>query len=115
MPDGGLGGFSKFSLAKIKEMEEPVLLSAEFYVELGSKTAGHGQGMTPLSRCLPRVSMILYACAGGGTIPDEADYITYVVRIIQERSQHFEVCRSCVQSDAALIGGEVEGRASHQD
>lgn len=40
---GGLGGFSgAFSLAKIKEMEEPVLLSEQTDVEQGKTCHDHG-------------------------------------------------------------------------
>ena len=39
---GGLGGFSgAFSLAKIKEMEEPVLLSGTYICGKGNRTTRH--------------------------------------------------------------------------
>ena len=83
---GGLGGFSgAFSLAKIKEMEEPVLLSGTDGCGTKVKLAMVMASMTPLALMqLPCVSMILHVQA-------ENHYssliILHVVRIIRKRLQ----------------------------
>ena len=92
---GGLGGFSgAFSLKKIKEMEDPVLLSG---------TDGCGTKV--------KLAMIMdkhdIACAGGEPL-FFLDYIAcgknYPEKIAAIVSG---VAEGCVQSDAALIGGET--------
>ena len=81
---GGLGGFSgAFSLAKIKEMEEPVLLSGTdgcgTKVKLAMILDKHDTiGIDAVAMCVNDI-----ACAGG------------------------EPLFFCLQSDAALIGGET--------
>ena len=81
---GGLGGFSgAFSLAKIKEMEEPVLLSGTDGCGTKVKCAG-GE---------PLFFLDYIAC--GKNYPEK---IAAIVKGVAE---------GCKQSDAALIGGET--------
>ena len=105
---GGLGGFSgAFSLAKIKEMEEPVLLSGTdgcgTKVKLAMVMDKHDTiGIDAVAMCVNDV-----ACAGGEPL-FFLDYIAcgknYPEKIAQIVSG---VAEGCVQSDAALIGGET--------
>ena len=105
---GGLGGFSgAFSLAKIKEMEEPVLLSGTdgcgTKVKLSMIMDKHDTiGIDAVAMCVNDI-----ACAGGEPL-FFLDYIAcgknYPEKIAQIVSG---VAEGCVQSDAALIGGET--------
>lgn len=105
---GGLGGFSgAFSLAKIKEMEEPVLLSGTdgcgTKVKLAIIMDQHDTiGIDAVAMCVNDI-----ACAGGEPL-FFLDYIAcgknYPEKIAQIVSG---VAEGCVQSDAALIGGET--------
>ena len=89
---GGLGGFSgAFSLAKIKEMEEPVLLSGTdgcgTKVKLAMVMDKHDTiGIDAVAMCVNDI-----AC--GKNYPEK---IAAIVGGVAE---------GCVQSDAALIGG----------
>ena len=105
---GGLGGFSgAFSLAKIKDMEEPVLLSGTdgcgTKVKLAMIMDKHDTiGIDAVAMCVNDI-----ACAGGEPL-FFLDYIAcgknYPEKIAQIVSG---VAEGCVQSDAALIGGET--------
>ena len=105
---GGLGGFSgAFSLAKIKEMEEPVLLSGTdgcgTKVKLAMVMDKHDTiGIDAVAMCVNDI-----ACAGGEPL-FFLDYIAcgknYPEKIATIVSG---VAEGCVQSDAALIGGET--------
>ena len=105
---GGLGGFSgAFSLAKIKEMEEPVLLSGTdgcgTKVKLAMVMDKHDTiGIDAVAMCVNDV-----ACAGGEPL-FFLDYIAcgknYPEKIAAIVSG---VAEGCKQSDAALIGGET--------
>ncbi|MDO5155265.1 MAG: phosphoribosylformylglycinamidine cyclo-ligase [Eubacteriales bacterium] len=105
---GGLGGFSgAFSLKKIKEMEEPVLLSGTdgcgTKVKLAMIMDQHDTiGIDAVAMCVNDI-----ACAGGEPL-FFLDYIAcgknYPEKIATIVSG---VAEGCVQSDAALIGGET--------
>ena len=105
---GGLGGFSgAFSLAKIKEMEEPVLLSGTdgcgTKVKLAFLLDKHDTiGIDAVAMCVNDI-----ACAGGEPL-FFLDYIAcgknYPEKIAAIVSG---VAEGCVQSDCALIGGET--------
>ncbi|MGN0435416.1 MAG: phosphoribosylformylglycinamidine cyclo-ligase [Wujia sp.] len=105
---GGLGGFSgAFSLKKIKEMEEPVLLSGTdgcgTKVKLAFIMDKHDTiGIDAVAMCVNDI-----ACAGGEPL-FFLDYIAcgknYPEKIATIVSG---VAEGCVQSDAALIGGET--------
>lgn len=105
---GGLGGFSgAFSLAKIKEMEEPVLLSGTdgcgTKVKLAFLMDKHDTiGIDAVAMCVNDI-----ACAGGEPL-FFLDYIAcgknYPEKIAAIVSG---VAEGCVQSDCALIGGET--------
>ena len=105
---GGLGGFSgAFSLAKIKEMEEPVLLSGTdgcgTKVKLAFLLDKHDAiGIDAVAMCVNDI-----ACAGGEPL-FFLDYIAcgknYPEKIAAIVSG---VAEGCVQSDCALIGGET--------
>ena len=105
---GGIGGFSgAFSLAKIKEMEEPVLLSGTdgcgTKVKLAFLMDKHDTiGIDAVAMCVNDI-----ACAGGEPL-FFLDYIAcgknYPEKIAAIVSGVAEGCR---QSDAALIGGET--------
>ena len=105
---GGLGGFSgAFSLAKIKEMEEPVLLSGTdgcgTKVKLAFLLDKHDTiGIDAVAMCVNDI-----ACAGGEPLffldyiacgKNYPDKIAAIVGGVSE---------GCVQSDCALIGGET--------
>ena len=91
---GGLGGFSgAFSLAKIKEMEEPVLLSGTdgcgTKVKLAMVLDKHDTiGIDAVAMCVNDI-----ACG-----KNEPEKIAEIVKGVAE---------GCLQSDAALIGGET--------
>ncbi len=105
---GGLGGFSgAFSLKKIKEMEEPVLLSGTdgcgTKVKLAFIMDKHDTiGIDAVAMCVNDI-----ACAGGEPL-FFLDYIAcgknYPEKIAAIVSG---VAEGCVQSEAALIGGET--------
>ncbi len=105
---GGLGGFSgAFSLAKIKEMEEPVLLSGTdgcgTKVKLAFIMDKHDTiGIDAVAMCVNDI-----ACAGGDPL-FFLDYIAcgknYPEKIATIVSG---VAEGCLQSDCALIGGET--------
>ena len=105
---GGLGGFSgAFSLAKIKEMEEPVLLSGTdgcgTKVKLAFLLDKHDTiGIDAVAMCVNDI-----ACAGGEPL-FFLDYIAcgknYPAKIAAIVGG---VAEGCVQSDCALIGGET--------
>ena len=105
---GGLGGFSgAFSLAKIKEMEEPVLLSGTdgcgTKVKLAMLMDKHDTiGIDAVAMCVNDI-----ACAGGEPL-FFLDYIAcgknYPEKIASIVSG---VAEGCLQSEAALIGGET--------
>lgn len=105
---GGLGGFSgAFSLKKIKEMEEPVLLSGTdgcgTKVKLAMIMDKHDTiGIDAVAMCVNDI-----ACAGGEPL-FFLDYIAcgknYPEKIATIVSG---VAEGCVRSDAALIGGET--------
>ena len=105
---GGLGGFSgAFSLAKIKNMEEPVLLSGTdgcgTKVKLAFIMDKHDTiGIDAVAMCVNDI-----ACAGGEPL-FFLDYIAcgknYPEKIASIVSG---VAEGCVQSDCALIGGET--------
>lgn len=105
---GGLGGFSgAFSLEKIKDMEEPVLLSGTdgcgTKVKLAMILDKHDTiGIDAVAMCVNDV-----ACAGGEPL-FFLDYIAcgknYPEKIATIVSG---VAEGCVQSECALIGGET--------
>lgn len=105
---GGLGGFSgAFSLAKIKEMDEPVLLSGTdgcgTKVKLAFIMDKHDTiGIDAVAMCVNDI-----ACAGGDPL-FFLDYIAcgknYPEKIATIVSG---VAEGCLQSDCALIGGET--------
>ena len=105
---GGLGGFSgAFSLAKIKEMEEPVLLSGTdgcgTKVKLAFVMDKHDTiGIDAVAMCVNDI-----ACAGGEPL-FFLDYIAcgknYPEKIATIVSG---VAEGCLQSECALIGGET--------
>ena len=98
---GGLGGFSgAFSLAKIKEMEEPVLLSGTdgcgTKVKLAMIMDKHDTiGIDAVAMCVNDI-----ACAGGEPL-FFLDYPEKIAAIVSG------VAEGCLQSEAALIGGET--------
>ena len=105
---GGLGGFSgAFSLAKIKEMEEPVLLSGTdgcgTKVKLAFLLDKHDTiGIDAVAMCVNDI-----ACAGGEPLffldysACGKNYPEKIAAIVGG------VAEGCVQSDCALIGGET--------
>ena len=105
---GGLGGFSgAFSLAKIKEMEEPVLLSGTdgcgTKVKLAFLLDKHDTiGIDAVAMCVNDI-----ACAGG----EPLFFLDYIAcgKNYPEKSAAIVsgVAEGCVQSDCALIGGET--------
>ena len=105
---GGLGGFSgAFSLKKIKEMEDPVLLSGTdgcgTKVKLAFLMDKHDTiGIDAVAMCVNDI-----ACAGGEPL-FFLDYIAcgknYPEKIATIVSG---VAEGCLQSGAALIGGET--------
>lgn len=105
---GGLGGFSgAFSLDKIKEMDDPVLLSGTdgcgTKVKLAFVMDRHDTiGIDAVAMCVNDI-----ACAGGEPLffldyiacgKNEPEKIATIVKGVAE---------GCLQSDAALIGGET--------
>ena len=105
---GGLGGFSgAFSLAKIKEMEEPVLLSGTdgcgTKVKLAIIMDKHDTiGIDAVAMCVNDV-----ACAGGEPL-FFLDYIACGKNYPEKIADIVKgVAEGCLQSEAALIGGET--------
>ena len=105
---GGLGGFSgAFSLSKIKDMEEPVLLSGTDGVGTKLKLAflmdKHDTiGIDCVAMCVNDV-----ACAGG----EPLFFLDYIACGKNEPQKIATIVKGgadgCVQSGAALIGGET--------
>ena len=105
---GGLGGFSgAFSLAKIKNMEEPVLLSGTdgcgTKVKLAIIMDKHDTiGIDAVAMCVNDI-----ACAGG----EPLFFLDYIAcgKNYQEKIADIVkgVAEGCLQSEAALIGGET--------
>ena len=105
---GGLGGFSgAFSLAKIKEMDEPVLLSGTdgcgTKVKLAMVLDKHDTiGIDAVAMCVNDI-----ACAGG----EPLFFLDYIACGKNEPEKIAEIVKGvaegCLQSDAALIGGET--------
>ena len=105
---GGLGGFSgAFSLAKIKNMEEPVLLSGTdgcgTKVKLAFILDKHDTiGIDAVAMCVNDI-----ACAGGEPL-FFLDYIACGKNYPEKIAAIVGgVAEGCVQSDCALIGGET--------
>ena len=105
---GGLGGFSgAFSLAKIKEMEEPVLLSGTdgcgTKVKLAMIMDKHDTiGIDAVAMCVNDI-----ACAGGEPL-FFLDYIACGKNYPEKIADIVKgVAEGCLQSEAALIGGET--------
>ena len=105
---GGLGGFSgAFSLAKIKEMEEPVLLSGTdgcgTKVKLAIIMDQHDTiGIDAVAMCVNDI-----ACAGGEPL-FFLDYIACGKNYPEKIASIVKgVAEGCLQSEAALIGGET--------
>ena len=105
---GGLGGFSgAFSLAKIKEMEDPVLLSGTdgcgTKVKLAYLMDKHDTiGIDAVAMCVNDI-----ACAGGEPL-FFLDYIACGKNYPEKIAQIVKgVAEGCLQSGAALIGGET--------
>ena len=105
---GGLGGFSgAFSLARIKEMKDPVLLSGTdgcgTKVKLAMIMDKHDTiGIDAVAMCVNDI-----ACAGGEPL-FFLDYIACGKNYPEKIAQIVKgVAEGCLQSDAALIGGET--------
>ncbi len=105
---GGLGGFSgAFSLSKIKEMEEPVLLSGTdgcgTKVKLSMILDKHDTvGIDCVAMCVNDI-----ACAGGEPL-FFLDYIACGKNYPEKIASIVKgVAEGCLQSEAALIGGET--------
>ena len=105
---GGLGGFSgAFSLAKIKEMEEPVLLSGTdgcgTKIKLSIVMDKHDTiGIDAVAMCVNDI-----ACAGGEPL-FFLDYIACGKNYPEKIADIVKgVAEGCLQSEAALIGGET--------
>ena len=105
---GGLGGFSgAFSLSKIKEMEEPVLLSGTdgcgTKVKLAMILDKHDTiGIDAVAMCVNDI-----ACAGG----EPLFFLDYIACGKNEPEKIADIVKGvaegCLQSGAALIGGET--------
>jgi len=105
---GGLGGFSgAFSLEKIKDMEEPTLVSGTDGVGTKIKLAfvldKHDTiGIDAVAMCVNDI-----ACAGGEPL-FFLDYIACGKNIPEKIAAIVSgVAEGCVQSECALIGGET--------
>ena len=105
---GGLGGFSgAFSLEKIKDMEKPTLVSGTDGVGTKIKLAflmdKHDTiGIDCVAMCVNDI-----ACAGGEPL-FFLDYIACGKNIPEKIAEIVKgVSAGCVQSEAALIGGET--------
>ena len=105
---GGLGGFAgAFSLAKIKEMEDPVLLSGTdgcgTKVKLAIIMDKHDTiGIDAVAMCVNDI-----ACAGG----EPLFFLDYIACGKTNPEQIADIVKGgaegCLQSEAALIGGET--------
>ena len=105
---GGLGGFSgAFSLAKIKEMEEPVLLSGTdgcgTKVKIAMILDKHDTiGIDAVAMCVNDI-----ACAGG----EPLFFLDYIACGKNEPEKIADIVKGvaegCLQAGAALIGGET--------
>jgi len=105
---GGLGGFSgAFSLKKIQQMEEPVLLSGTdgcgTKVKLAFLMDKHDTiGIDAVAMCVNDI-----ACAGGEPL-FFLDYIACGKNYPEKIAEIVKgVAEGCMQSEAALIGGET--------
>ena len=105
---GGLGGFAgAFSLAKIKEMDDPVLLSGTdgcgTKVTLAIIMDKHDTiGIDAVAMCVNDI-----ACAGGEPL-FFLDYIACGKNYPEKIADIVKgVAEGCLQSEAALIGGET--------
>ncbi len=105
---GGLGGFSgAFSLSKIKDMEDPVLLSGTdgcgTKVKLAIIVDKHNTiGIDAVAMCVNDI-----ACAGGEPL-FFLDYIACGKNYPEKIADIVKgVAEGCLQSEAALIGGET--------
>ena len=105
---GGLGGFSgAFSLEKIKDMEKPTLVSGTDGVGTKIKLAflmdkNDTIGIDCVAMCVNDI-----ACAGGEPL-FFLDYIACGKNIPEKIAEIVKgVSAGCVQSEAALIGGET--------
>ena len=105
---GGLGGFSgAFSLSKIKEMEDPVLLSGTdgcgTKVKLAMILDKHDTiGIDAVAMCVNDI-----ACAGGEPL-FFLDYIACGKNYPEKIASIVKgVAEGCLQSEAAVIGGET--------
>ena len=105
---GGLGGFSgAFSLKKIKELDDPVLLSGTdgfgTKVKLAFLMDKHDTiGIDAVAMCVNDI-----ACAGGEPL-FFLDYIACGKNYPEKIAEIVKgVAEGCLQSDAALIGGET--------
>ena len=105
---GGLGGFSgAFSLEKIKEMEEPTLVSGTdgcgTKVKLAFVMDKHDTiGIDAVAMCVNDI-----ACAGGEPL-FFLDYIACGKNYPEKIATIVKgVAEGCIQSDCALIGGET--------
>ena len=105
---GGLGGFSgAFSLEKIKDMEKPTLVSGTdgvgTKIKLASLMDKHDTiGIDCVAMCVNDI-----ACAGGEPL-FFLDYIACGKNIPEKIAEIVKgVSAGCVQSEAALIGGET--------
>ena len=105
---GGLGSFAgAFSLAKIKEMEDPVLLSGTdgcgTKVKLAIIMDKHDTiGIDAVAMCVNDI-----ACAGGEPL-FFLDYIACGKNYPEKIADIVKgVAEGCLQSEAALIGGET--------
>ena len=105
---GGLGGFSgAFSLAKIKEMEEPVLLSGTdgcgTKVKLAIIMDKHDTiGIDAVAMCVNDI-----ACAGGEPLFFLDYYATGKLDVDVASDVVKGIAEGCVQSGCALVGGET--------
>ena len=105
---GGIGGFAgAFDLSKIKDMEEPVLLSGTdgcgTKVKLAFVMDKHDTiGIDAVAMCVNDI-----ACAGGEPL-FFLDYIACGKNYPEKIAAIVKgVAEGCLQSDAALIGGET--------
>ena len=105
---GGLGGFSgAFSLEKIKDMEEPTLVSGTdgcgTKVKLAFILDKHDTiGIDAVAMCVNDI-----ACAGGEPL-FFLDYIAYGKNYPEKIATIVKgVAEGCIQSGCALIGGET--------
>ena len=105
---GGIGGFAgAFSLAKIKDMEEPILLSGTdgcgTKVQLAYIMDKHDTiGIDAVAMCVNDI-----ACAGGEPL-FFLDYIACGKNYPEKIASIVKgVAEGCLQSEAALIGGET--------